>query len=1147
MNWNDPNNNLDNPQSLTLSNTELDKKITGSGDNQIMRVYMDNQSSSNDNSGGTFKISAPQDNTYLDYGDFIFEFGNSFTTNHTLEDDSAPNRNFNLSISSDRLIGLEFDIRGNNTIINGFYAWISTVNATLAENTSLNISIYKSSELIPSRSSLEDVDPKNIYPSTLEYSTIITDFIPDDLNYFDFPDTVTLDSYNYFLVLGTNNTLDAYRLVVYPSTGGDGDNEHVLEVKDGGSWWIANITRGAQYRRLDASSFTLNVTRGFMPSDFIINTNKTLRIQNIPLNNNKEASFPYIDANIYQWGLGSWNAYFPNLIPNDGSIEYLVSLTWNKTGTGIDDFDFNVSYSILVYSQEDSIVNYYADYNGDILWTIDYTLNLINYNWNFTELWFLYPSYHDNISLITPSTGTENVLDQTLGESTLNENLSLDKLIIPYNLSNFSGTYQLNLTSYNALNQIHSYIYYQGNLLETSGFMYGDIIKAGVDISGPNIFSPDGGTAQYTFYNPDQSINDTFSDSTGTLSSDKTLLNFDFNNRTLLFVDKNVEYGTYYLGMFWENGSLIGINNVPIYIEYYDLSFSDVVIKELENRILIEDITRFDDIKENYYYYFLGASINKTDQFPQNFYAITLEGIDQHFSYEISGTNIDLEFNDFLQNESILNPSEEIKFKITMKNNNPIIKIPNVKVSVKLVSPINDNWIMTLGNSTSQTLEILGDPNGGNQKEFLLSLQMPDINPDGIWKGYNSPIRLGGAKAIVTVYIDNEPIHTYNSPEYSLLVNKTDDEFEGYILSLSETLEGTSTSTAIRIPRNKCIYAPDETNILINIQDYNHISSYELFNNSYLFNESSKFEDISTNPDPPIKGESFNLSSRLTSEFGEIISGEIVNCYYYNGTHWRELDDSPKTTDINGITIFEIDTNVVTVEDNKILFRLSWEGSEEILNRTQEFNITLFSYTNELTINARIRNPPIYRNADKLLDITLINTGNSNLNISSIILTFADITPSYEIMQQDISKLERLRPGVSTLIIFKILFKAIPSDVLTINISVTANNINTQETIVSEKSISESVINNSIFQNLRNFVPIILISLLALIVGLLLWYSYVLKRRIETPVAKPAPKKKRRGVYKKVSEIKKATPEKEEEAEEKEKTDLDSLLEEEGI
>ena len=77
---------------------------------------------------------------------------------------------------------------------------------------------------------------------------------------------------------------------------------------------------------------------------------------------------------------------------------------------------------------------------------------------------------------------------------------------------------------------------------------------------------------------------------------------------------------------------------------------------------------------------------------------------------------------------------------------------------------------------------------------------------------------------------------------------------------------------------------------------------------------------------------------------------------------------------------------------------------------------------------------------------------------------------------------------------------------------------------------------------------IFIISIIALIWIASLYYSYRLKKRIERPVAKPEKKRPRKGRYVKVSEIPKTELEEEEIVPEKKKTtDLDSLLEEEGL
>jgi hypothetical protein len=1042
--------------------TELDKNILGLGNNQIVRVYLQNQSSSLDNTGGSFELEAVDD-TYLDSGDFLFQFANNFTTNHTMVFDSTDLYNF--TFTNETKFGLEFDIRGNNTIFHGFYAHLNTSNEIAATNTEINISLYRADTSTQNRESL------SCRPENYVDSVVITDVVADSLAYYDFPDT-TLEPFNYFIVLSTNNSLNAYSLIAHWNDEGEGENnEHLLEMDIGDGWELAerSISGGGQSNDFDASSFTLNVTRGYMPTDFEVDSNRTLRIQNIPLNDTKEESFIY--QNIYQWGVGSWDAEFPNPIYDGADDDFDVTLMWNQSGTGINDFLFNLSYSALSYHQGNSEATYFADYNGDIKWSLNYTLSsswLTLQNWNFTEMWFLYPWYHNNLSLITPSKGSSNVLDITAGETRLQENKTLDKLVIPYSLSNFSGLYELNLTSPNVLNQIYSYINYKGNLLETSGFMFEDNMTIQADIAGPSTFAPTGGTANAKLFDPNELEYATNTESPGTLSFDKTLLTYDFNNDTLLEIDGSVPEGTYYLGIIWKNGSLIGIGNIPIYINHYDLTFREVNELEDENSFLLTDISRFNDKNDEYYpYQLLGASINETDEFPENFYAIKHEQMAQKFLYK---NEIELELRNFLQNESIINPGEEIKFKITLKNNRRGISLNNVKVSVKLVSPINDNWIMATDDSILQTLEGAGNPNGNDQKNFTISLQIPTIEgPNGFWPGYNSPIRLGGAKTIVTVYIDNEEIYSYNSQDLGLLVNQTEDLFEGYILSLSNTPDGTDNGASIQIPRDKCIYTPGTTTLLINIQDYNHISSYQLYSNTYQMNKSSKFQSITTTPETPVQGESFNLTSQLTTEFGTILTGETVNCESYNGTDWILITDSPQVTDSDGKTSFQVDTTSISVENGIVQLRLLWDGKENITGIIKEINFTLFSYNNELSISANFRNPPIYRNSKAILDITLTNIGDSNLNITNILLNFPGISPFYQIVGKDSYSLQFFEPDKSTELVYKIYFQSIPTNTLSINVSVIATNIDTSEIITVETTTSVSVLDFPIFKNFMNF------------------------------------------------------------------------------
>ncbi|MBY8981270.1 MAG: hypothetical protein KGD72_12835, partial [Candidatus Lokiarchaeota archaeon] len=55
---------------------------------------------------------------------------------------------FGLPITEDKQIALEFDLKGKGSTINGFYAWIRTLDLTKAVNAELNISLYEANSSI---------------------------------------------------------------------------------------------------------------------------------------------------------------------------------------------------------------------------------------------------------------------------------------------------------------------------------------------------------------------------------------------------------------------------------------------------------------------------------------------------------------------------------------------------------------------------------------------------------------------------------------------------------------------------------------------------------------------------------------------------------------------------------------------------------------------------------------------------------------------------------------------------------------------------------------------------------------------------------------------------------------------------------------
>jgi len=93
----------------TPLNSNLNDVITGDGDNQSVRIYVNNQSENIDNQG-YFNISTnPSQDMYLTSGAFNFTFQNNYTTDYIIEDDSA--------LNATSFISYEFDTNETSSSI----------------------------------------------------------------------------------------------------------------------------------------------------------------------------------------------------------------------------------------------------------------------------------------------------------------------------------------------------------------------------------------------------------------------------------------------------------------------------------------------------------------------------------------------------------------------------------------------------------------------------------------------------------------------------------------------------------------------------------------------------------------------------------------------------------------------------------------------------------------------------------------------------------------------------------------------------------------------------------------------------------------------------------------------------------------------
>ena len=1079
---------------------------------------------------------------------FHFKRSNTLNYNVTLKElNDVSVYGFDIPITDMNHVALEFDLRGMRSTVNGFYAWIRTLNLTKALNAELNITLYKANKTVArTRTNLRADTMEPDYAERIDSFKLDYDaYHGDSIHYFKFNkvNTLNLGLYNYFIVIKSNSSELIYSLATIPrETFGDPEKrvDHQLKMSDdeGLSWnnaykMVPGPINPYQSEQLDASPFILNVTRGYMPSDFYISEDNNLKINNNPIENLVINWGIYATSSALTWGLGRWNNDFTPEVSNNTLNNFRINLDWNDDT--IKGFQFNVSYSVKAYWKEPAFAFYNVSYNTLPRWDFNFTFdsNHVNFNqWEFYEFWFLYPQYFNATGLIDP--GLDDIYNAT-GKETRFGDYPLDHTIVNSTLAT-NGVYTLKSISPNIVHNMHSYIDYYGSLLETNGFMYGDNITVRLDIQDQDGKVPKGGIANVSLFYPDNSTIYPGTEQSSTLYTiiDNTKI-YSFNNDTILAVNDEVPLNDYYLAFFWSNGTAIGCKTLKIYIDTYDVELDDLFYESPLDVNTLSGIVSNQVYKK---YSLLIATVNETTGIKKpDFYPVNHSEIDQEYSITISGNEIPIMLKSFLQNETILNPGETIKFSSEIKNLHELIDL-DVSINVKLVALGNENWIIDETTSIVQNLALEGDPSGNDVKEFSVELQIPEFTPDGTWQGKNAPIRKGGAKTIVTIYISDKIAGIYESSDYALLINDPEEIFEGFIIALKYDPGKVSGSIVEAFQREDCLYLPETTEVFINIFDKNLVSSYEQFNKSFNLKMNSEFRDMTINPEEPLRGETFNLTTKLTSEFGSAIENQNVTLQYYDQGTWNNL--SIQLTGINGSLLYQIDSLDLN-EENMHKFRFKWLGTQFITGKAENFTIEIRRQLNLVSLNIRANEIQIFRNEITTINIRIENTGESTLKIIDISF---DLNPNliHEIVEINNLELIKLLPGHSTTLTLEVEVSNVPE--FSVSLSIEAQNILTLENEIFDTSKVFQTYVRPITDLIQE--SITLITLAAFAVIAILTYIIVKRsiRAIETPIEEPTKKKRRRSRYVPVAEISKET----EETKEKDtKTDLDSLLKEEGL
>ncbi len=1076
-----------------------------------------------------------------------------------------------LPISTDEYVALEFDLRGEASQVNGFHVWIRTLNLSDAAGKFLNITLYRANQAFArTTTSLRDITNSIRPDNNYLIDSILVPYMGDELTHFDFnlENTANLPFNNYFIVIKSDAEVGTYSLVTLSSSYGENpaidqiDHQLKRTINNGDSWINAQITLPAgnqQYEHttpyLDASSFKLNITRGYMPSDF----NNTLTMEDVTLHDVAMTFLPFKNNDPYygneEWGQAiCYKDVFSTHVEDQAGV-FQLNLIWDTNISS--GFDFNVSYHVTAYVVGDANSYYQVKYNGIPTWSLNFSLDTNVGNWNYTSFCYLFPNDMTVHNLTNPNYH-EILLNSTNGQEVLPENTSYNRLVVN---STINGWYSLNLTSTNYLtsnNQVHSYINYNGHLWETKGFMYGDDITVGIDVQDHQGKAPISGNANVTLFFNDV-YNASLINSSGIISQDGSFLTYDFGNQTLLHVDSDVLLNNdYYLGFFWTNGTAIGCRKLQILLHDYKFSYGDFTynINENLNKLVISlsPVYPF-----NLAYNALVATVNETTGSSKPEFPIILSNLNEKLEYfhpDIGGgTMLSINLNSFKQSENILNPEESINVKIDVTNLETFMSL-NLKVKVQLVSYANDQWIIAENTSSIQKL----DP--GNSNEFDISLTIPEYNDvTKEWLGINAPIRRSGAKTIVTIYYaDRNEIfgNIFECDNVSLLIDKLENDFEGYIIAVKDKRQ--SENIFVSFSRNECLYNQTgyDTTVITNYYNEHYSSIYEDLIETFSFKMASIFEEIITVPGNIDDEEQFNLTSVLKTEFGDLIPGETVTCQYKNDIgNWVNIPGNYEdTTDQNGKIEFLINTIGLNLPDN-FKIRLIWNGNDTILNKTQEFDIVRNPSVASLSISLS-SSPTIYKGYPNQIMLKFTNTGQLTLSIliNNISVKINELTSlDYTIFYTKI--LQNFIPGQSIVITVQIYLPLTNLDSLHLNISIITEAINVYEII------SFTAIYPPELPNLSIIIAIsIVLSIILLCVSTVLFRRHVkikISKSLEEPAVKEIP---RRGRYVKPSELESLAMAKEQEKlksekerkiieqeihDEKPMTDLDSLLVETGI
>jgi hypothetical protein len=905
---------------------------------------------------------------------------------------------------------------------------------------------------------------------------------------------------------------------------------------------------GSTSIQCDAAVFSLNVTRGWLPSEL------ELEFDGQPFQGMFLESYPHDTTGVYAtnwWGLATIEKTFTTPI-KASNLNFTISVQWNQTiSPGI---HFDVIFDAIKYRNTTTYSYYTLEINNLPSWNVSFPLDQSEIrfnNWRLEEFWFFVPDDWTVNSLFVPNGEDLNWLVNTTFENDLGLQSKIVKVkndsvfgLLP---ANGDGNYSLTCQSENYLKKCALNLVYDSYSWENNGFMRGDNISAEVWVSdSKNKFIQDTGNASLFLYNTTGNVIADFNDQSIDVNTTHSI--YKFNQQKIFESDQSTPLGTYSVVAKWLNGDQAGIILRQFYLNNYTTEFIDIVYENQTKSNQIWGMVNSNNVKTDLgdYNFFIYAIENMTGISNPN----TL--VEANISQSLPNS---LVLEKFSQNETVLNPGEQISVKLGIRNINTTLTW-NVSITARIIMYQRHEWIVTESDSVWNILESAGDPNEADANIYEVLLDIPEMD-----EGFNSPIRFAPMAIELQIKIHDTVIKTIshvNLNSYGVdlplfyYTNTTDATFEGRVLDVVEFNDRTSQAFISNIPREN-MRLPGVINYHIQISnDYLMTMNYEYFQSRYekvdgqiaqikIVQPNYRFTDV------------VNITGIAQDEYGNPLSSVSLNLMYQD-TKTKDWSDGRTvsgatafSTLVDGTFNFQMPLSQLPRNiEQKLQIKFAGNISVREISSVFDFNIPL----NNANISIVLTETSFYVGSENIIDVSVRNVGNATLK--SIFVSVSDSDFDLVVIEGIDHKKDLLKPGESYLFQIKFYVKVFSGNYSNFTINIGAFNVDMSEIYNTSKFFDFKVYRINDQAILKTFVLILFFGGIALlwVFGVL----YIMRRISEINQAPTSlteqdqkPKEKRRaGKYVKIAELQRKQVENDENSSNQtSSTSLDDLIKEE--